>query len=433
MAIPVVGGLGSLGGAVAAAVLLYMSTFFIAPHLSSLLGSIGQNVGFFLFVGGISVIGSMMQFPNGIAGQVQEWWQGHLNKKAAHLTTTGAADARPDQKLRSPRDRQPIAPVPGTAIERAAASVSFATIGRHELTAEGGRRATTPPVAGSLPLVVDGVAVHFGGIAALQRHDRSRLPAGEIVGLIGPNGAGKTTLMNTISGVIRPDRGSIRLFGHEVARRSPDIRARYGLARSFQDASLFAGLTVTETVQVATSRRVKTLLLPAMVGAPWVRSAERENRRRALEIVEAFGLGPWADALTSELSTGMRRICDLAAQVATEPRLLLFDEPTAGVAQREAEAFAPLVRRIRDDLDCAILVIEHDMPMLMGLCDRVYAMDAGSVIATGTPADIREDPLVIASYLGTNATAISRSGHRQSTVHLIRPTGQHDPTRRRIT
>jgi ABC-type branched-subunit amino acid transport system ATPase component len=186
------------------------------------------------------------------------------------------------------------------------------------------------------------------------------------------------------------------------------------LARSFQDASLFAGLTVTETIQVATSQRVKPHLLTAMIGAPWVRAAERSNRRRATEIVEAFGLAQWADALTSELSTGMRRICDLAAQVATEPRLLLLDEPTAGVAQREAEAFAPLVRRIRDDLDCAILVIEHDMPMLMGLCDRVYAMDTGSVIAEGTPAEVREDPAVIASYLGTNTAAISRSGQAVS-------------------
>ena len=152
-----------------------------------------------------------------------------------------------------------------------------------------------------------------------------------------------------------------------------------------------------------------------MVGRALGPVSGADSRRRALEIVEAFGLGPWADALTSELSTGMRRICDLAAQVATEPRLLLLDEPTAGVAQREAEAFAPLVRRIRDDLDCAILVIEHDMPMLMGLCDRVYAMDAGSVIAEGTPAEVREDPAVIASYLGTNATAISRSGQTVTT------------------
>ena len=119
--------------------------------------------------------------------------------------------------------------------------------------------------------------------------------------------------------------------------------------------------------------------------------------------------------LISELSTGMRRICDLAAQVATEPRLLLLDEPTAGVAQREAEAFTPLMRRIRDDLDCSILVIEHDMPMLMGLCDRVYAMDAGAVIAEGTPTEIREDPEVIASYLGTNVPPINRSG--STSVH----------------
>jgi ABC-type branched-subunit amino acid transport system ATPase component/ABC-type branched-subunit amino acid transport system permease subunit len=405
LAIPVLGGLGSLGGAVAAAVLLYMGTFFIAPHLSSLLGSIGQNVGFFLFVGGISVIGTMMRFPNGIAGEVQAWWQEHLNKKAARLMAASGEDAAAD-----PASHGHVAvSAPGTAIERAAAGVSFATIGLHEDGGRKGGRAAPTPVAGALPLVVDDVAVHFGGVAALKGAAIEVHP-GEIVGLIGPNGAGKTTLMNTISGVLRPDQGSIRLFGHEVARRPPDIRARHGLARSFQDASLFAGLTVTETVQVATSRRVKTYVLPAMVGAPWVRSAERASRKRALEIVEAFGLGPWADALTSELSTGMRRICDLAAQVATEPKLLLLDEPTAGVAQREAEAFAPLVRRIRDDLDCAMLIIEHDMPMLMGLCDRVYAMDAGSVIATGTPAEIREDPLVIASYLGTDATAISRSG-----------------------
>jgi ABC-type branched-subunit amino acid transport system ATPase component len=115
------------------------------------------------------------------------------------------------------------------------------------------------------------------------------------------------------------------------------------------------------------------------------------------------------------LSTGMRRICDLAAQVASEPRLLLLDEPTAGVAQREAEAFGPLLRRIREDLGCSILVIEHDMPMLMGLCDRVCAMDAGSVIAEGTPREIRENPAVIASYLGSDATAISRSGESIAT------------------
>jgi ABC-type branched-subunit amino acid transport system ATPase component len=147
-----------------------------------------------------------------------------------------------------------------------------------------------------------------------------------------------------------------------------------------------------------------------MVAAPWVKSSERGARRIADDIIERFGLTPWADSLTSELSTGTRRICDLAAQVAAGPKLLLLDEPTAGVAQREAEAFGPLLRRIRDELDCSILIVEHDMPLLMGLCDRVYALEAGSVIAEGTPEEIRDDPLVIGSYLGSDDTAIDRSG-----------------------
>jgi ABC-type branched-subunit amino acid transport system ATPase component len=409
LAIPVVGGLGSLGGAVAAAALLYLATFFLGPHVEGLLGSVGQNAGFLLFIAGIGVIITMMQFPNGIAGAVQEAWQKYLNKKATRMTAATVEGAAASREERAALGGEGDVPTPGTAIERAAAGINFATIERHQLDAQEGKDADGESAPQVQPLVVADVRVHFGGIAALQ-DAAIEVRAGEIVGLIGPNGAGKTTLMNVVSGVLRPDQGSVQLFGHEVARRPPDIRARYGLARSFQDASLFAGLTVTETIQVATSQQVKPHVLTAMVGAPWVRSAERSNRRRATEIVEAFGLTQWADALTSELSTGMRRICDLAAQVATEPRLLLLDEPTAGVAQREAEAFAPLVRRIRDDLDCAILVIEHDMPMLMGLCDRVYAMDTGSVIAEGTPAEVREDPAVITSYLGTNTAAISRSG-----------------------
>jgi ABC-type branched-subunit amino acid transport system ATPase component/branched-subunit amino acid ABC-type transport system permease component len=410
LAIPVIGGLGSLGGAVAAAVLLYMSTFFVGPHVAGLFGSFGQNVGFLLLLGGLGVIGAMHGFPNGIAGKVQDSWQAYLNRKAAKV------DSVDDSSLES------ITAVPDAVITESVSLPSFihaqpavSGLSNGKAVEDGGsrkvRHRTPEPVVGSRPLVVEDLAVHFGGIAALSGAAISVGPE-EIVGLIGPNGAGKTTLMNVISGVLRPDRGSVQLFGHEVAGRPPHVRARYGMARSFQDASLFAGLTVTETIQVATARQARIHTLPAMVSAPWVRKAERSSRLRALEIVESFGLGPWADALTSELSTGMRRICDLAAQVAVEPRLLLLDEPTAGVAQRESEAFSPLVRRIRDELACSILVIEHDMPMLMGLCDRVYAMESGRVIATGTPAEVRNDPLVIASYLGTDPTAISRSGLR---------------------
>jgi len=219
-------------------------------------------------------------------------------------------------------------------------------------------------------------------------------------------------LMNVISGVLRPDRGSIQVFGTEVVDLPPDFRAAYGMSRSFQDATLFAGLTVRETIQIAIAQRHKVGVVSAMVAAPWVRRSERRTGREADEIIDRFGLRSWADARTADLSTGTRRICDLAAQVASKPKVLLLDEPTAGVAQREAEAFGPLVRRIRDELDCAVLIVEHDMPLLMGLCHRIYALETGRVIAEGTPDEIRRDPAVVASYLGTEEAAITRSGTR---------------------
>ena len=171
---------------------------------------------------------------------------------------------------------------------------------------------------------------------------------------------------------------------------------------------------------MATSRSERVGVLAAMVGAPWVRFADRRSRARADEIIERFGLGPWAGTLISDLSTGTRRICDLAAQVAARPKLLLLDEPTAGVAQRESEVFPPLLRQIRDELGCAIVIVEHDMPMLMELCDRIYAMDYGRVICSGPPEEVRNAPQVIASYLGTEEVAIARSGARTARARTRR-------------
>jgi ABC-type branched-subunit amino acid transport system ATPase component/ABC-type branched-subunit amino acid transport system permease subunit len=355
LAVPVIGGLGSIGGAVAAAVLLYGLTFFLGPEVAGLFGDLGQNLGFNLFLAGTGVVVTVMQFPNGIAGEVQRRWQRYLDRQAARVEVARVA-GDPESPLR-----------------------------------------------------VEGVRVRFGGIVALDEPDLV-VRSGEIVGLIGTNGAGKTTLMNVISGVLRPDTGSVKVFGNEVVDLAPDFRAAFGLARSFQDASLFAGLTVRETIQVALAQRHKIGILSAMVAAPWVRTSERRTRRAADDVIARFGLTQWADARTSELSTGTRRICDLAAQVAAEPKLILLDEPTAGVAQREAEAFGPLLRQIRDELDCSVLIVEHDMPLLMGLCDRIYALEAGRVIAEGTPDEIRNDARVVASYLGTEESAIRRSG-----------------------
>jgi ABC-type branched-subunit amino acid transport system ATPase component/ABC-type branched-subunit amino acid transport system permease subunit len=360
LAVPVIGGLGSLGGAVAGAALLYAPTYFLSPYAKSLFGEFGQQVGFQLALGGAGLVGMALAYPSGVAGAAQRATEAVLARVARRV-----ASRTPDADAAAPA-----------------------------------------------PLVVEGVQVSFGGLRVLD-DTAIRVEPGEVVGLIGPNGAGKTTLLNVISGVLVPDAGSVRVFGEEVVDLSPEFRAEYGLARSFQNARLFPGLTVTETVQLALTAEHRVGLLSSALGAPWARDAERETRREAQEIIERLNLTPWADVLTADLSTGTRRICDLAAQLAARPKLIVLDEPTAGVAQREVEMFPPILRRIRDELGCSILIVEHDMPMLMSLCDRVYAMVMGAVIAEGTPEQIRQNPLVVASYLGTDDIAINRSGAKR--------------------
>src|SRR4051812_3174438 len=261
IAIPVIGGLGSIGGAVAAAVLLFGFTYFLGPAVTPLFGEYGRNLAFSLALAGIGQVSALMWMPTGLAGAVQKWWEAYLERRAAQNRTRVASGAE------------------------------------------------------QLPLVVSGVGVRFGGVVALDGPE-IEVRAGEIVGLIGTNGAGKTTLMNVISGVITPQQGSVRVFGNEVVDLPPDFRAAFGLARSFQDASLFSGLTVRETIQVALAYRHKVGVMSAMVSAPWVRASERRTHKAADELIERFGLTRWADTRTSELSTGTRRICDLAAQVA---------------------------------------------------------------------------------------------------------------------
>jgi ABC-type branched-subunit amino acid transport system ATPase component len=265
-------------------------------------------------------------------------------------------------------------------------------------------------LAGPVPaLEAEALALSFGGVKALQGAT-IHVDSGEIIGLIGANGAGKSTLINVVSGVLPADAGAVRLAGRNITQLPPEVRAALGIGRTFQAAQLFPGLTVRETVESVIGAQQKVGMLSAMIRAPWAVRAQRDIAREAQAVLERMGLLPYAGTLAAELSTGTRRICALATQVAARPKVLLLDEPTAGVAQREAEAFGPLLRRIRDELDCAIVIVEHDMPLLMGLCDRVYAMEQGAVIAEGTPEEIRDDPRVVASYLGTDEVAIARSG-----------------------
>lgn len=259
----------------------------------------------------------------------------------------------------------------------------------------------------SMPLVTTDVTVRFGGRVAVDKASISVRP-GEIVGLIGTNGAGKSTLMNAISGFV-PMTGSIELFGTEVSKMSSPRRARLGMGRAFQNARLFSSLSVRETLMVALEARERSLLVPSMLSLPPSPQRERRKRKQANEIIGYLGLTRYAESLLGELSTGSRRIVELGALLALDSELLLLDEPTAGVAQRETEAFGPLIESIRKELGASILVIEHDMPMVMSISDRIYCLEAGCVIAEGDPVAIRNDPAVIASYLGTDERAIARS------------------------
>ena len=268
---------------------------------------------------------------------------------------------------------------------------------------------TRPPVPeGVAALDVTGIEVHFGGIAAVDGASLTVAP-GEIVGLIGTNGAGKSTLMNAIGGFVRA-KGTVRLHGEEVSRWGPARRARAGLGRTFQAARLFPELTVRETVEVGLEARVHTGFLSTTLALPRASKRERARRSDADDLIGFLGLGRYANARIADLSTGTRRLVELAGLLALDARVLCLDEPTAGVAQRETEAFGPLLQEVRRELGAAMLVIEHDMPLIMSISDRVYCLELGQVIVEGLPDEVRYDVRVVASYLGTDERAIARSG-----------------------
>ncbi len=281
------------------------------------------------------------------------------------------------------------------------------------LTSDPDRRVATDS------LIVRGVGVRFGGITALDDVDLEVRP-GEIVGLIGANGAGKSTLLDVISGHRLAASGSVMLAGDDVTALGPEARPHRGLSRTFQDARLYPGLTVLETVMAAADAASPGGVVSAMTGSPWLRMSEREKLARAESVLEDFGLADRAGTLVGELSTGMRKVCDLATVVAASPTIVLLDEPTAGLAQREAEAFAPLLRDLRDRHGASVLVVEHDMPLLMSLCDRIYCLESGQVIAHGSPAEVRDDPRVVSSYLGVDRVAVDRSGRARPRASKVR-------------
>lgn len=252
------------------------------------------------------------------------------------------------------------------------------------------------------------MTVRYGGVYA-NDHIDLEVRRDEIVGLIGTNGAGKTTLMNAIGGFVDAT-GTVELFGRDVSRDAPAIRARHGLGRTFQAATLFPELTVRETVEVACEARGRSGLVETALFSPRARTRSRAQQHDAAELIDYLGLGRYADRAISELSTGTRRIVELAGLLALDAGVLCLDEPTAGIAQRGAEAMGPLLVQIRRELGASMLIIEHDMPFIMGMSDRVYCLEQGRVIAEGDPVTVRNDPSVVASYLGMDERTIARSG-----------------------
>ena len=363
VALVILGGVTTVTGAVLGAVWVQGLGYFIGPLLPGVLGPY-----VYLVVSGLGLLAAILTFPGGIAQLLFDLRDRVVDR------LTGTHGEPPRQPAAAPRPELPAATdtLPGT-------------------------------------LEANDVVVRFGGITAVDGVT-VRAGGGQIVGVVGPNGAGKTTLFDVLSGQRRPDAGRVLLDGEDVTVLRPERRARIGVGRTFQQARLFDGLRVADVFKVALECEEPSEVVPSTLGLPPSRAAEHTKELRADEIVDLLGLGDYENRFVSELSTGVRRVVELGCMIGLGARVLLLDEPTAGIAQREVEAFRPLLEDIRRHLGATVVLIEHDLPLVMGLADHLYVLAEGKVIAEGDPRALRDDPAVVAAYLGTDERVIRRSG-----------------------
>jgi branched-chain amino acid transport system ATP-binding protein len=261
------------------------------------------------------------------------------------------------------------------------------------------------------------LTMRFGGLTAVKQVDFA-LEKGMIASLIGPNGAGKTTFFNMLTGIYIPTSGMLRLDNRDITGARPDKLTSLGIARTFQNIRLFNNMTVLENVLVGRHCRLQTGLVGALLRPPAVTQEERKARQKALSLLDFVSLGAAkANEMAKNLSYGDQRRLEIARALASEPKILLLDEPTAGMNPNETADLTRFIHRIRDELDLSILLIEHDMKVVMGISDRVSVMEYGSKIAEGTPVAVRSDPRVIEAYLGKEDAQEQVLTNSEATIH----------------